>query len=127
MRQRVLIVMALVTRALAALGAEARGQTSPRTGIIARTGARYYPVAAAPARIVEAIVRDQHTVFAVASLLNDNAYGISDGCSSVPAVLSRGGVERLLRLDLSPSELERLRDSSGVLRTAIAQLGLENL
>ncbi len=94
--------------------------------IIARKGSTYYAVGAALLRIVEAIVRDQRTVYSVSSLLQDDAYGISDVCLSVPAVLGRGGVERPLRLDLSPAELGSLRRSADVLRTAIAQLGLED-
>lgn len=111
----------------AAMEAIFRDTRDAAYAIIARKGATYYAVAVALLRIVEAIVRDQRTVFPVSSLVNDAAYGISDVCLSVPAVLGRGGVERLVHLDLSPSELASLRQSASMLRTAIAQLGLEGL
>lgn len=89
--------------------------------IIARKGATYYAVGAGLLRIVEAIIRDQRTVLSVSSLITDY-YGISDVYLSLPCVLHREGVERILRLDLSPSESNGLRHSADVLRTMIDEL-----
>jgi L-lactate dehydrogenase len=92
--------------------------------IIERKGATYYAVAAGLMRIVEAILRDQHTVLSVSSLV-DGAYGLSDVCFSLPTVVARGGVERLLRLKLDSEESVGLRRSADILRGTIAQLDLE--
>ncbi len=92
--------------------------------IIERKGATYYAVAAGLMRIVEAILRDQSTVLSVSSLIEDY-YGISDVCLSLPTVVDRGGVERVLRLELSPEEVEGLRQSAQVLKATLAQLDLE--
>jgi len=92
--------------------------------IIERKGATYYAVAAGLMRIVEAILRDQSTVLSVSSLIEDY-YGISDVCLSLPTVVDRGGVERVLRLELSTEEIEGLRHSAQVLIETLAQLGLE--
>lgn len=89
--------------------------------IIARKGATYYAVGAGLLRIVEAIIRDQRTVLSVSSLVNDY-YGISDVYLSLPCVVTRRGVERILRLDLSPSEATGLRQSASVLRGMIDDL-----
>jgi L-lactate dehydrogenase len=89
--------------------------------IIARKGATYYAVGAGLLRIVEAIIRDQRTVLSVSSLVDD-FYGISDVYLSLPCVVTRDGIERLLRLDLSPSEAAGLRRSAGVLREMIDDL-----
>ena len=89
--------------------------------IIARKGATYYAVGAGLLRIVEAIIRDQRTVLSVSSLISDY-YGISDVYLSLPCVVHRDGVERQLRLDLSPSEATGLRQSAEVLRRMIDEL-----
>jgi L-lactate dehydrogenase len=90
--------------------------------IISRKGATYYAVAAGLLRIVEAILRDQRTVLSVSSLIGDY-YGIGDVCLSLPTVLGRGGVERVLRLPLSEEEVTGLRRSAEVLRATYAQIG----
>jgi len=92
--------------------------------IIERKGATYYAVAAGLMRIVEAILRDQRTVLSVSSLIEDY-YGIDDLCLSLPTVVNRGGVERVLRLELSEQEAGGLRHSAEILKANIAQLGLE--
>ncbi len=90
--------------------------------IIKRKGATYYAVAAGLMRITESILRDQRTVLSISSLVEDY-YGIDDVCLSLPAVLSRRGIERVLRLDLSPREARGVRKSADVLRETIASLG----
>ena len=92
--------------------------------IIERKGATYYAVAAGLMRIVEAVLRDQRTVLSVSSLIEDY-YGIDDLCLSLPTVVNRGGVERVLRLELSEQEAGGLRRSAEILKANIAQLGLE--
>jgi L-lactate dehydrogenase len=93
--------------------------------IIQRKGATYYAVAAGLMRIVEAILRDQGTVLSVSSLVDDGSFGAGDVCLSLPTVIGRGGVERVLRLELSPTETAALRRSADVLRATIGQLGLD--
>jgi L-lactate dehydrogenase len=92
--------------------------------IIERKGATYYAVAAGLMRITQAILRNQSTVLSVSSLINDY-YGMSDVYFSLPAVIDRGGVENVLRLELSPDEIEKLRHSAGMLKAAIGKLDLK--
>jgi L-lactate dehydrogenase len=89
--------------------------------IIERKGATYYAVAAGLLRIVEAVLRDQRTVLSVSSLVTGH-YGLADVCLSLPAVVRRTGVERMLRLDLDREETAALRRSAGVLQATIAQI-----
>lgn len=91
--------------------------------IIERKGATYYAIASGLTRIVEAILRDQNTVFSLSSLIEDY-YGISDVCLSLPSVIDRGGVERVLRLELSEKEIAGLQKSAAVLKDTIQKLGL---
>ena len=86
--------------------------------IIQRKGATYYAVAAGLLRIVEAIVRDQRTVLSVSSLIRDYN-GIDDVYLSLPTVIHREGVDRVLRIDLSVAEFDGLRASARVLRETI--------
>ncbi len=91
--------------------------------IIQRKGATFYAIGAGLVRIVEAILRDQRTVLPVSTLI-DQYYGIDEVYLSLPTVIDRGGVEALLRLDLSENEIVGLRNSAKVLQTTIEQLEL---
>lgn len=83
--------------------------------IIERKGATFYAVAAGLMRIVEAILRDQNTVLSVSSLVTDY-YGISDVCLSLPTIVNRSGIEKVLHLELSDEEQAQLRHSADVLK-----------
>jgi L-lactate dehydrogenase len=89
--------------------------------IIERKGATYYAVAAGLLRIVEAILRDQQTVLSVSSRVSGYA-GIHDVSLSLPTVIDRGGVARVLALDLDDAETAALRRSAELLRKARAEL-----
>ncbi|MDT8070693.1 MAG: L-lactate dehydrogenase [Terriglobia bacterium] len=91
--------------------------------IIERKGATYYAVAAGLMRIVEAILRDQHTVLSVSSLITDY-YGIDGLCLSLPTVIGCNGIERVLRLQLSESEQMALQRSAEVLRKSANTVGV---
>jgi L-lactate dehydrogenase len=89
--------------------------------IIQRKGATYYAVAVGLLRIVESILRDQHTVLAVSSPV-PGYYDIEDVYLSLPAVIGRGGVERVLHLPLNEQETDQLRQSAAVLRDVLGEL-----
>ncbi len=89
--------------------------------IIARKQATYYGVAAGLMRIIEAILRDQNTVLSVSSLVSGE-YGISDICLSLPSIVNRNGIEKVLHLQLSAEEVRKLQESAGVLREISGRL-----
>jgi L-lactate dehydrogenase len=91
--------------------------------IIERKGATYYAIASGVSRLLEAILRDQSTVLSVSSLI-DGPYGVSDVCLSLPSVVDRGGVERVLKLELNLEEAQRLRRSAEVMKRTIGELDL---
>jgi L-lactate dehydrogenase len=91
--------------------------------IIERKGATYYAVAAGLMRITQAILRNQNTVLSVSSLITDY-YGMNDLCFSLPTVVNCGGVEQVLRIELSHEEIDQLRQSANVLQQTISKLGL---
>jgi L-lactate dehydrogenase len=91
--------------------------------IIDRKGATYYAIALGTTRLIEAILRDQNTVATVSTLL-EGEYGIEDVCLSVPAVIGRGGIDRVIHVPLSAGELKALRHSAQTLKDVIAKVGL---
>ncbi len=91
--------------------------------IVERKDATYYGVAGGLARITEAILRDQHTVLSVSTLVESYA-GIDDVCLSLPCIVDESGVERVLHPALSSDERDALRRSAGILRQAISELDL---
>ena len=92
--------------------------------IINRKGATYYAVAVGLLRIAEAILRDQHTVLSVSSLV-PGTYGIENVYLSLPAVVARQGVEEVLHLSLSEGETRALRASAAILRGFLDELDVE--
>jgi L-lactate dehydrogenase len=91
--------------------------------VIRGKGATSYAVGLAATQIIEAVLRDQHQVLPVSSLLEDHR-GISDVCLSVPSVVDRDGVETVLPVPLSEGEAEGLRRSADTVRGVIGALGL---
>jgi malate dehydrogenase len=74
------------------------------------TSAWYAPGAAA-AQMVEAIVKDEKRIFPCCVRLNGQ-YGLNNVFVGVPVKLGRNGVEQILELKLSSSELDLLNKSA---------------
>lgn len=68
-----------------------------------KTGSAYYAPAAAVVAMVESILKDKKRVLPCAALLNGE-YGVKDLFIGVPAVLGRGGVERILEVKFNDEE-----------------------
>jgi L-lactate dehydrogenase len=89
--------------------------------IIEKKGATYYAVALAVKRIVECIMRNEHSILTVSSLLTGQ-YGIDDVYISAPAIVGKEGVTNVLELSLSDDEHSALRHSSDTLKKHIKQI-----
>jgi L-lactate dehydrogenase len=105
-----------------ALLAEVRGAAP---AIIERKGATNVAIAAALARLVSCILRDERSVLMVSTLLT-GPYGAHDVCLSVPCVVGAGGIERVIELELSAEECSGLRASVEILRHTLRQVGVES-
>jgi L-lactate dehydrogenase len=90
--------------------------------IIQRKKATYYAIGLGLLSIVEAVLRDQHTVMTVSSPLSGQ-YGVSDIATSMPAIVGRRGVEEVLNLPLSESELAAFQSSAQTLKDRLAEVG----
>jgi len=74
-------------------------------------------------RISGAILRNEHSILTV-SLLLQGEYGMDDICLSVPCVVGKMGVERIITAQLSEDEQAALRASSEVLRKVLDNIKL---
>jgi malate/lactate dehydrogenase len=89
--------------------------------IIQRKRATYYAIGLGLLSIVEAVLRDQHTVTTVSSPLSGQ-YGVSDIAIGMPAIVGRQGVEEVLNLPLSESELAAFQSSAQTLKDRLAEI-----
>jgi L-lactate dehydrogenase len=89
--------------------------------IIQRKKATYYAIGLGLLSIVEAVLRDQHTVMTVSSPLSGQ-YGVNDIAISMPAIVGRRGVEEVLNLPLSESELAAFQSSAQTLKDRLAEV-----
>lgn len=89
--------------------------------IIRRKGATNFAIAASLTRIIEAIVRDEASVLTVSTLVQGE-YGIRDVCLSLPAIVGREGVQRVLQVPLAAGEVAALQRSAQAIRGAVAAL-----
>ena len=86
--------------------------------IIRSKGFTSFAIASCVTRICEAILRDEHTVLPVSTLLNGQ-YGISGVYLSLPCVVGRKGVERVIEIPLDAAERAGLHTSASVLQRAL--------
>ena len=89
--------------------------------IIERKGATYYGIALSVTRICECIVKNQHSMLPISTLL-EGEYGVSNVALSVPAILGSDGVEAVLELPLSSNEILELHHSADTLEATFNEL-----
>ncbi len=86
--------------------------------IIEKKSATYYAIAYGLTMIVESILRDQNTILPV-SVHIDDFYGEKDLCFSLPALIGRQGVRRIVDTPLDENEIKDLKHSASVLKSYI--------
>ncbi len=91
--------------------------------VISGKGATNYAVGLAATRIIEAVLKDEHSIMPVSSRL-DGFHGITDVCLSVPALVDRRGVTETIDVPLSDDEVAGLRKSAEAMREVQRRLGL---
>lgn len=91
--------------------------------IIERKGATYYGVAVAVKRIATAIVKDEHAVLPVSSLMQGE-FGLNDLCLSIPTVIGQNGVEKVVDIYLNNDENDKLQSSARALKEVLDDLDL---
>jgi len=91
--------------------------------IIQSKGATYYAIALSVAEIIRAILYDENHVLLVSSLLTGQ-YGLRNVCLSLPSVVGRTGIKKIIEIDLAPDELEKLKKSAKVIQEEIKKVKL---
>lgn len=91
--------------------------------IIRKKGATYYGIAMAVRRIAECIVRNEHSILPVSSLIEGH-YGLSGVCMGVPTIVGSVGVEKVLDIPLSAEEQKQLLDSADALKKVLHTIEL---
>jgi L-lactate dehydrogenase len=89
--------------------------------IIRAKGATYYGIGTALARIVLAILRDEHAVLTVSSLA-PQSMELGEVFLSLPTIITRNGLARVLPIPLDASERHALEASAEMLKQYIAAL-----
>ncbi|MDE5958379.1 MAG: malate dehydrogenase, partial [Muribaculaceae bacterium] len=81
----------------------------------------WYAPGAATAEVVEAVIHDQKAIIPCSALL-EGEYGQSDLCIGVPCVLGKGGIEKIIELDLNEEEKELFAKSAEAVKKTNAAL-----
>ena len=89
--------------------------------VIELKGATVHAPGNAIANMVESVVRDTKEVIPVTTCL-DGQYGYSDVAIGVPAVIGKGGVEKILELDLDSNEKEWFKKGIDSVKNAISAM-----
>lgn len=90
--------------------------------IIAGKGATNYAIGVSAGRILEAVLRDEHRVLPVSTMV-DGYRSIDDVCLSVPSVVGASGIERQLQVPMTDHEVAGLRASADAIRAVARSLG----
>lgn len=79
--------------------------------MLRNAGGGYFAAAEAVKRLVSAIVHDEHSILPV-SVLMEGYYGLGEVFMSLPCVINRNGIRRVLEIPLSEEEEAALRRSA---------------
>lgn len=89
--------------------------------IIDYKGSTYFAVGLALTRIAGAILRNEHSILSVSMTLSGE-FGLHDVCLSVPCIIGRVGVERIIEGELPQDEKDSLTSSAQRLQEALLSI-----
>ena len=84
-------------------------------------GSAFYAPGSAAAIMAESIVKDRKRLIPASARLSGQ-YGLEDVYIGVPVILGRGGIERIIELELTDAELESLQDSANFYKGQLSEL-----
>jgi L-lactate dehydrogenase len=94
--------------------------------IFSKKGYTNYGIGAGISRIIRAIAVDENAVLPVGTLL-EGEYGIDGVVMSLPCVIGRNGVERIVRCDFSAAEIDKLNQSASHIRELVSLVASRQL
>jgi L-lactate dehydrogenase len=74
-------------------------------------------------KITDRSIRDINAILTVSSMPH-NYYGVDDVCLSVPTIVNRNGIRKVLKLPLTDAEIVKLQSSASTLKNMIKSLTL---
>lgn len=86
-----------------------------------KTGSAFYSPAASAIQMAEAYLFDQRRVLAAAAKLNGE-YGLNDLYIGVPVIIGKGGIEKVIEIELNEHEKKALSESAERVRQLLAIL-----
>lgn len=86
-----------------------------------KTGSAYYAPSASAVAMVEAVLLGSRRLLPVCALTSGE-YGISDLYCGVPAIVGSNGVEKIIEVNLSPTDLTALRASANAVKELVEVL-----
>ncbi|MEI6131873.1 MAG: L-lactate dehydrogenase [Bacillota bacterium] len=89
--------------------------------VIKNKGATYYAIGLCVTRICEAILKNQNSILPVGSLIN-GTFGIEGVVLSIPSIVNKKGIEKVLEINLTEKELELLKASAAKLKETLSEV-----
>lgn len=89
--------------------------------IIKRKGATNHAIGLVTATLLKWILRGERRIVTVSSLIN-GPFGIRDTTLSLPTLLSKGGIDKVITVQLSDLEHEKLQQSAAVIKKALSSI-----
>ena len=75
----------------------------------------WYAPGAAVSELVRAIAQDSKKMFPCSTLLNGE-YGLEDVCVGVPVIIGRGGIEKIVEIELNDAEKAKLHEAANAVK-----------
>ena len=91
--------------------------------VIEGKGATNFAIGLSGARIVEAVLNDEHAILPISSVLTDY-HGISGIAMSVPTLVTRQGASRTIDMAMEPNEQALFEASASAIRSSLESLAL---
>ena len=91
--------------------------------VIEGKGATNFAIGLSGARIVEAILNDEHAILPISSVLT-NYHGVSGIAMSVPTLVTRQGASRTIDIAMEPHEQALFEASASAIRSSLESLAI---
>jgi malate dehydrogenase len=89
--------------------------------VIKHKGATVYAPGNAVATMVESIVKDKKALMPISAYL-EGQYGVNDLCLGIPAVIGKGGIEKIIELPLNDFEKDAFLKGANEVKKAISEI-----
>jgi len=86
-----------------------------------KSGSAFFAPSAACFLMIKAILRNEH-LMSCASVYIDGEYGLQDICIGAPVLFGENGIDKIVELELTSDELEKLQKAAASLKDSIRKL-----